>query len=38
MNEPLDELFRDDRIKEVLLHFERVVVERFLENYIEGVR
>lgn len=30
--------FCDERIGEVSLHFERKVVERFLENYIKGLR
>ena len=38
MKEQLELLLCDDRIGEILLHFERKVVERFLENYIKGLR
>lgn len=38
IKEPLDIFCCDDRLQEILLHFERNVVERFLENYVKGVR
>jgi hypothetical protein len=38
MKEQMDRLFCDERIGEVLLNFERKIVERFLENYIKGLR
>ena len=36
--EQLDRLFCDERIQEIQLNLERKVVERFLENYIKGLR
>jgi hypothetical protein len=38
MKEQMDKLFCDERIGEVLLNFERNIIERFLENYIKGIR
>lgn len=38
MREQLDRLFCDERIQEIQLNLERKVVERFLENYIKGLR
>ena len=38
MKEPMDIMFCDERIGDVLLHFERNIVQRFLENYIKGLR
>lgn len=38
VQEPMDRLFWDDKIKDVLECFERRIVQRFLENYVKGLR
>ncbi len=34
----IEKILCDERTKEIRLHYEKKVVERFLENYIKGLR
>jgi hypothetical protein len=34
----MEKILCDDRIEEIRLHYEKKVMERFVENYIKGLR
>jgi len=38
VGEPVESFFCDSRIREIRLNYESKVLERFLENYVQGLR